>query len=130
MKKSLMLAVALVIAACAHPPKVSTSISVVRKSPDLVAVTLWVKNLENRPTTPIQIDLTAQMRTGNSWGKAESILHPAAFVLNRNEQNSITANLKTDADAIRSTLVVKEAETGNVLKTERVQITVPGVEAR
>ena len=124
MKKLLMVAVALAIAACARPPKVSTSISVVRKSSDLVTVTLKVKNLENRPTTPIQIDLTAQMRTGSSWGKAESILHPAAFVLNRNEQHSITANLKTDADAIRSTLVVKEAETGNVLKTERVQMAV------
>jgi len=124
LKKAFMVALMLVMAACARPPKVSTSIAVTRKSPDMVTVTLKVKNLENRPTTPIQIDLTAQMRNGNSWGMAESILHPAAFVLNRNEQHSITANLKTEADAIRSMLVVKEAETGNVLKTERVQMAV------
>ena len=127
MKKAFMVALMLVMAACARPPKISTSIAVTRKSPDIVTVTLRVKNLENRPTTPIQIDLTAQMRSGNSWGMAESILHPAAFVLNRNEQHSITANLKTDADAIRSMLVVKEAETGNVLKTERVQMAVTEV---
>jgi hypothetical protein len=124
--KTVFIAVlAIAITACATPPKVSTSFAVKRTSRETVAVTLKVKNLENRPTTPIQIDMTAQMHAGNAWSRPESILHPAAFVLNRNEEHKIPANLKTDADAIRFTLVVKEAETGHVLKTERSQVPVP-----
>ena len=126
MKTVFIAVLAIAITSCASPPKVSTGFTVKRISPETVAVVLKVKNLENRPTTPIQIDMTAQMHAGDAWSKPESILHPAAFVLNRNEEHAIPANLKTGADAIRFTLVVKEAETGNVLKTERSQVVVAG----
>ena len=125
MKLLFIVMLAAVITACApRPPQVSTQITVKRTSPERVAVLLKVKNLENRPTTPIQIDVTAQMHAGAAWSKPESILHPAAFALNRNEEHTIPANLKSEADAIRLTLVVKEAETGNVLKTEQSQVAV------
>jgi hypothetical protein len=113
------------IAGCAHPPKVSTAISVKRKSVDTFAIVLEVKNLEKRPTVPILINVSAQMHTANGWGRAENLMHPAAFVLNRNETQIFGANLKVAADAVRTLLTVKEAETGNVLKTERAQLAVP-----
>ena len=125
MRAAPVLALAVTLIGCAHPPKVSTALSVKRKSADTVSVILRVKNLENRPTTPILISLTAEMRTGAAWSRPETIMSPVAFVLNRNEQHTITANLKTDAVAMRTMLTVKEAENGNLLKTERGQLALP-----
>ena len=113
------------ITGCAHPPKVSTAISVKRKSADTVAIVLEVKNLEKRPTVPIIINVAAQMHTANGWSRLDAVIHPAAFVLNRNETQIFVTNLKVTADAVRTLLVVKEAETGNILKTERAQLAVP-----
>jgi hypothetical protein len=119
------LLLAALIVGCAHPPKVSTTISVKRKSADTVAIVLEVRNLEKRPTVPILINVAAEMHTVNGWSRSEAIMHPAAFVLNKNEAQIFGANLKVTADAVRTLLVVKEAENGNVLKTERTQMAVP-----
>ena len=70
MKSLFIVMLATAITACSpRPPKVSTQITVKRTSPERVAVLLKVKNLENRPTTPIQIDVTAQMHAGDAWTK-------------------------------------------------------------
>jgi len=121
----LAVALAAALVGCAHPPKVSTALSAKRKSPDTVAIILKVKNLENRPTTPILVNVSAELRSGNAWDKARPLMTPAAFVLNRNEEHTITAELKTTADSIRTQLTVKEAENGNLLKTQRAQFPLP-----
>jgi hypothetical protein len=106
------------LAGCARPPKIATTLELKRKAAG-VEVTLQVKNLEARPTTPILVRLMAEARTGGKWMRPQAVLSPAAFVLNRNEEHSFSTIWKTDADAVRTVLVVKEAENGNLLKTEK-----------
>ena len=107
---------------CAHPPQLATSLDV-QKSPDnsLVVIQLKVTNLEDRVTVPIAIELTGQARTNGQWSKPETLLHPAAFVLNRKEQRGITKPWRVQADAVRTTLVVKEQESGHLLKSEKAE---------
>lgn len=107
---------------CANPPQLATSLDV-QKSPDnsLVVLQLKVTNLEDRVTVPIAIELTGQARTNGQWSKPETLLHPAAFVLNRKEQRGITKPWRVQADAVRTTLVVKEQESGHVLKSEKAE---------
>lgn len=119
--KLLALMIALVaLWGCAHPPQLATSLDI-QKSPDnsLVVLQLKVTNLEDRVTVPIAIELTGQARTNGQWSKPETLLHPAAFVLNRKEQRGITKPWRVQADAVRTTLVVKEQESGHLLKSEK-----------
>jgi uncharacterized lipoprotein YajG len=109
----------LVLAGCASPPQLSSTLSIQKKSDDLIFVTLKVMNLENRVTTPIAIEVTGQARTGGHWNKPETLLHPAAFVLNRKEQREITKLWRIQADAVRTTLVMKEQENGHLIKNEK-----------
>ena len=120
-----MLALAAAITGCAHPPQVSSAITIRRKSVDTVAIVLKLKNLENQPTTPILVRVTAEQRTGQRWSAPQALMNPAAFVLNRKEEHTITTFLKTDAQSLRTMLTVKEAETGNLLKSERSELAVP-----
>jgi hypothetical protein len=117
--RKLSLILLLGLAGCAHPPQLSTSINVEKKSDGLILVTLKVANLENSVTTPIAIEVTGQARTGGHWNKPETLLHPAAFVLNRNEQREITKFWKMQADAVRTTVVLKEQENGHLIKSEK-----------
>jgi hypothetical protein len=107
---------------CAHPPQLATSLDI-QKSPDnsLVVLQLKVTNLEDRVTVPIAIELTGQARMNGQWSKPETLLHPAAFVLNRKEQRGITKPWRVQADAVRTTLVVKEQESGHLLKSEKAE---------
>ena len=121
--KLLALMIALVaLWGCAHPPQLATSLDI-QKSPDnsLVVLQLKVTNLEDRVTVPIAIELTGQARTNGQWSKPETLLHPAAFVLNRKEQRGITKPWRVQADAVRTTLVVKEQESGHLLKSEKAE---------
>jgi hypothetical protein len=111
----------LVIVGCAHPPQLSTSLDVRQESDGVILLKLKVTNLEDRVTVPIAIDLSGQSEINGHWEKASSLLHPAAFVLNRKEQREITKQWKIQADAIRTTLVVREQETGNLLKSEKAE---------
>jgi hypothetical protein len=106
---------------CAHPPQLATNLDIQKSSDDLVLVKLKVTNLEDRVTVPIAIELTGQARTNGQWSKPETLLHPAAFVLNRKEQREITKLWRVQADAVRTTLIVREQETGNLLKSEKVE---------
>jgi hypothetical protein len=107
---------------CANPPQLATSLDV-QKSPDnsLVVLQLKVTNLEDRVTVPIAVELTGQARTNGQWSKPETLVHPAAFVLNRKEQRGITKPWRVQADAVRTTLVVKEQESGHILKSEKAE---------
>jgi len=125
LKIAAVLLAAALIGGCAHPPKVSAAISLKRKSADTVAIVLEVKNLEKQPTVPILISVAAEMHAGGVWTRPDTVIHPAAFVLNKNETQIFVANLKVSPDAVRTILSVKEAETGKVLKTERAQLAVP-----
>jgi hypothetical protein len=111
----------LALLACAHPPQLDTSLDIQKSGDDLVLVKLKVINLEDRVTVPIAIELTGQARTNGQWSKPDTLLHPAAFVLNRKEQREITKLWRGHADAVRTTLIVKEQETGNLLKSEKAE---------
>jgi len=109
-----------VLAGCAHPPQISTSLDF-EKKPDLIIVKVRVANLENRPTTPIAVEVTAQPHVDGRWQRPITVLNPAAFVLNRREQRDLMKYWRIDADAVRTTLVLKEQETGHILKSERAE---------
>ena len=111
----------LVLAGCARPPQISTSLNIQKKSDEVIFVTLKVVNLDNSVTTPIAIELTGQARTSGHWDKPATLLHPAAFVLNRKEQREITKLWRIKADGVRTTLVIKEQENGHLLKSEKAE---------
>jgi uncharacterized lipoprotein YajG len=119
--RKLPLILLLILAGCAHPPQLSTALNIQKKSDELIFVTLRVVNLEDRVTTPIAIEVTGQARTGGHWDKPATLLHPAAFVLNRKEQREITKLWRIQADGVRTTLVVKEQENGHLLKSEKAE---------
>lgn len=109
------------LAGCAHPPQLTTKLDIQKKSDDQVVVKLTIVNVENGVTVPIAVELTGQAQTGGHWDKPATLLHPAAFVLNRKEQRDITKLWKVQAEAVRITLVIREQETGNLLKSEKAE---------
>lgn len=121
MKKLTLALAVLLMAGCAHPPSLATSIDIRKGADDLILVKLKVSNPEDVVTVPIAIELTGQARANGQWSKGETLLHPAAFVLNRKEQREITKLWRVNADAVRTTLVVKEQESGSVLKSEKAE---------
>jgi len=114
-----LMIVLLALWGCAQPPQVATSLDIQKSSDGLVLVKLKVTNLEDRVTVPIALELTGQARTNGQWSKPETLLHPAAFVLNRKEQREITKLWRVQADAVRTTLVLEEQETGHILKSDK-----------
>jgi hypothetical protein len=112
-----------VLSACAHPPQLSTKLDVTKDSGNLTLVKLTIVNLEDRVTVPIAVELTGEAETNGHWEKSTTLLQPAAFVLNRKEQRSITKIWHVPADVVRTTLVIREQESGNLLKTERSEKT-------
>jgi PBP1b-binding outer membrane lipoprotein LpoB len=116
-----LLLVALVLVGCTHPPQLTTSMDVQKQSDDLIVVKLKVVNLEDHATVPLNVELTGQAEKNGHWDKSSSLLHPAAFVLNAKEQRDITKFWRIQADAVRTTLIVKEQERGNLLKTEKAE---------
>jgi hypothetical protein len=122
MTKTLPLFAALILlSACAKPPKLDVSLSLDKQKDDLIFVKVKVVNTEDRATVPIAIELTGQVLSNGHWDKPDTLLHPAAFVLNKKEQREITKLWRVSADAARTTLTVKEQESGKLLKTERAE---------
>jgi hypothetical protein len=121
MKTFLLLLVVLSLTGCAKAPKLDVTLSLDKQSADLIFVKVKVINTEDRATVPIAIELTGQAETNGHWDKSSTLLHPAAFVLNRKEQREITKLWRVPADAARTTLTVKEQERGFLLKTERAE---------
>jgi hypothetical protein len=116
-----LLAGTLILLGCAKPPQLTTSLDVQQQSEGVIVVKLKVANVESRATVPINIELTGQAEKNGHWDKPSSLLHPAAFVLNGKEQREITKFWRIPADAVRTTLIVKEQERGNLLKTEKAE---------
>jgi hypothetical protein len=110
----------LALCGCAHAPQLATSLDV-QRTDAMVLLKLRVTNLEDRVTVPIAVELTGQFRSNGQWSKPETLLHPAAFVLNRKEQREITKPWRVQADGVRTTLIVKEQESGNILKSEKAE---------
>ena len=120
-KTFLLVAVLVFLAACAKPPKLDVSLSLDKPNPGVIFVKVKVVNLEDRATVPIAIEVTGQAESNGHWDKSSTLLHPAAFVLNKKEQREITKIWRVPADAARTMLTVKEQESGNLLKTERAE---------
>ena len=121
MKTFLLIAVVLSLVGCAKPPQLDITVKMDKQSADLIFVRVKVVNLEDRATVPIAIELTGQAESNGHWDKPGQLLHPAAFVLNKKEQREITKLWRVPADAARTTLVVKEQESGHLLKTEKTE---------
>jgi hypothetical protein len=121
MKTFLLLLVVLSLSGCAKAPKLDVTLSLDKQNADVIFVKVKVVNTEDRATVPIAVEVTGQTRTNGHWDKASTLLHPAAFVLNRKEQREITKVWRVPADAARTTLTVKEQERGILLKTERAE---------
>lgn len=123
MKTILAFSVALFLTGCAttHAPKLDVSMSIDKQNANLIFVKVKIINTENTATVPIAVEVTGQTENNGRWDKASTILHPAAFVLNKKEQREITKLWRVPADAARTTLTVKEQERGNLLKTERAE---------
>ena len=90
------LAFMLLMTACSHPSVIRTSVEFGTKPPDLITITVRLKNQESRTTAELLIDVSVQLRRGEKWGKAASVMQPEPTVLNRNgkvtiEQPSIHA---------------------------------------
>lgn len=125
MKAALAVMAAVLLYGCAKPSNVSAALTFKRKSPDTVLVTLKIRNLENRATTPIVPNVSLQTQTGGKWDRPATIIQTAAFVLNRREEHDLTATLKTSASVVRATVTIKEAETGVMIKNERIERALP-----
>jgi len=112
---------AIMLVGCTHPPQLATSLDVQKQSGDLIVVKLKVVNLGTGATVPLNVELTGQAEKNGHWDKSSSLLHPAAFVLNGKEERAITKFWRIQADAVRTTMIVKEQERGNLLKTEKAE---------
>jgi hypothetical protein len=129
MMKTILLVVALsLLAGCAHSPQLDISMTLDKQN-GLIFVKVKVANTEDRATVPIAVEVTGQAESSGHWGKADTLLHPAAFVLNKKEQREITKFWRVPADVARATLTVKEQESGKLLKTERAEKVFPPADA-
>ncbi|HUA21034.1 MAG TPA: hypothetical protein VMB25_19940 [Bryobacteraceae bacterium] len=129
MKSLLLCALLLLLIACAKPPKLATGLDITRQSDGLILVKLKIANTESRVTVPIALELTGQAELNGKWDKPSTLLHPAAFVLNKKEERDITKLWRVQAEAVRTTLVVKEQETGNLLRTQKAEKSFSGGDA-
>ena len=109
------------VTGCAKPPQLDVSLSLDKPNADVIFVKVKVVNAEDRATVPIAIEVTGQAQTNGHWDKSSTLLHPAAFVLNKKEQREITKLWRVPADMARTTLTVKEQESGRLLKTEQAE---------
>ena len=109
-----MAALAIGLASCSHSSKIATTIDFGSRAPDLTVITVKVKNQETRATTPLAIDVSLQLKRGEDWGKPASVLHPAAFVLNKQEEQVLRTTVKLRGETIRGTVTVKEQQTGKL----------------
>ena len=120
MKKLLVLT--LLLAGCAKPPRIGVSLQVRKTSAAAGVATLKVKNQESRPTTPILVEVSLKPSDGSPPLR---VIHPAAFVLNRQEERDIVAPFTSHAASFEPVLVMHEAETGKILTPEPLSRATP-----
>jgi hypothetical protein len=90
-------------------PHLTTDITVQRTGPTAVLIKVHVKNEGDRGTVPLDVEVTTAPN--------QPVIHPAPFVLNRQEVRVLETSLATSA-AVRATLTVKEAERGLTVVTK------------
>jgi hypothetical protein len=115
-----------VLAGCSHSSKIATSIDFGTRPPDLTVITVKVKNQEARTTNPLAIDVSLQLKRGNEWGKPTPVLHPAAFVLNKQEEQTLRTTVKLRGETIRGKITVKEQLSGKLVSTEEFEKVLSG----
>ncbi|MGD0619753.1 MAG: hypothetical protein ABSB67_19060 [Bryobacteraceae bacterium] len=124
MKKAILLVIAMaLLAACDRTkiaPRLDTAIQVQRTGPTAVLIKAHVKNLRNRGTVPLDVEVTAEPKEPSGWGSPVRVIHPAPFVLNDKEARDLTTTLVTTT-GVRATLIVKEAERGWLVVTKTAQ---------
>jgi hypothetical protein len=115
MKRAILLVTAIaLLAGCDRSkiaPRLDTAIEVQRTGPTAVSIKAHVKNLHNRGTVPLDVEVTAEPKQASGWGSPVRVIHPAPFVLNDRESRDLTTTLVTTT-GVRATLIVKEAERG------------------
>jgi hypothetical protein len=116
MTRLVAIALLLALAGCARPPVLLSTVAVQRDG-EAAVIKVSVRNAGHAATTPIAVELIATL----PGGQPQSVIRPAPFVLNRREKRDMTARVKTDADLIRTRLILREAENGHVLKDETVE---------
>jgi hypothetical protein len=94
-------------------PHLSTDITLKRTNPTTVLVKVLVKNLGDRGTVPIDVEVTTAPQN--------PVIHPAAFVLNHQEVRELDKSLVTST-AVRATLTVREAERGFTVATKSATV--------
>lgn len=112
----------LILAGCAKPPRIGVNLQVRKTSPSAGSVILRLKNQENRPTTPILVEVSLKSSDGSAPLRP---IHPAAFVLNRQEEREIVAPFTSQAASFEPVLIMREAETGKVLTPEPLAARIP-----
>ncbi len=111
--------------ACSHQSVIRTAVGFSTKPPDLTTITVRLKNQEMRPTAELLIDVSVQLRRGENWGKAASVLHPDPAVLNRLEERILRSTVKLSGEGIRAKVTVKERASGRILVSEEFEETLP-----
>ncbi len=115
----------LCLAGCAHPPVLLSTVAVQRDGAT-AAIKVSVRNAGHAATTPIGVELIVTLPSGGgTWGQPESVIRPVPFVLNRREKRDLAARVKTDAEVIRTRLIIREAENGHVVKDETAETALP-----
>ncbi len=94
-----LLSFVLTFAGCAKAPKLNVTLSLEKQNANLIFVKVKVINTEDRATVPIAIEVTGQAENNGQWDKSSTLLHPAAFVLNKKEQREITKLWRVPADS-------------------------------
>ena len=105
----LLIALATGCSNSAISPHLDAEIILKRTSPTTVLIRTRLKNLGERATVPIDVEVTASNQG--------SVIHPAAFVLNRKETRELDKSIESPAP-VHATLVVKEAERGLTVVTK------------
>lgn len=119
--KHVLLLFALFLASCATPPRIAVTTEV---RPGRLRVT--VKNIENRPSTPILLEVS--LRGGS--GAPLRLIHPAPFVLNRQETREIIAPFSSNAENLEPVVELRIAQTGALLQpTSLTRVPATGVPA-
>ena len=101
--KHVLLIFALLLASCATPPRIAVTTEV-----RAGRLRVTVKNVENRPSTPILLEVS--LRGGS--GAPLRVIHPAAFVLNRQETREIIAPFVSNAENLEPVVDLRIAQTG------------------
>jgi hypothetical protein len=118
--KPIAIPLLLALAGCARPPVLLSTVAVQREGGSAV-IKVSVRNAGHAATTPIAVELIATLPVGGAWGQPQTVIRPAPFVLNRREKRDLTARVKTDADLIRTRLILREAENGHVAKDDTIE---------